>query len=144
MRNWRLTQLTEDKLRTYPGHGWWVDRRLVDYLDEAAAASPDKPAIVDRAGPMTYAELRAAADNVAAGLAALGVEPGDVVACQLPNWREVLVLACACGRMGAVYNGIAPIFRERDMAAMVRIGQPKVLVVPDTFRGFSHAAMART
>lgn len=144
MREWRhlLTQFSEERAATYRAEGWWVNRRLVDYLDDVIATGPDRVAIVDRDGPMSYGELARSADNVAAGLAAHGVEPGEVVTCQLPNWREVLVVALACGRLGAVYNGVAPIFRERDLAAMVRIARPRVLVVPDTFHGFSHAAMA--
>jgi cyclohexanecarboxylate-CoA ligase len=81
--------------------------------------------------------------RAAAGLRQRGVGPGDVVAIQLPNWWEFAVVALAANRIGAVVNPLMPIFREREMAYMLDFAQAKVLVVPQVFRGFDHAAMAR-
>jgi non-ribosomal peptide synthetase component E (peptide arylation enzyme) len=144
MRDWssHLTQFDEQRARIYKKNGWWPDRTLASYLDQAAAADPAKTAVVDRSGRISYGDLRDTVTRLGAALVRAGVEPGDVVTCQLPNWREVLVVAAACSRIGAVYNGIAPIFRERDMAVMLRLARPKVLVEPAAFHGFDHAAMA--
>lgn len=144
MKDWssHLTQFDEERARTYKENGWWPDRTLAGYLEDAAAADPGKAAIVDRSGRIGYGDLQALVLQVARALVRAGVEPGDVVTCQLPNWREVQVIATACSRIGAVYNGIAPIFRERDMRVMLRLARPKVLVEPAVFRGFDHAGMA--
>ncbi|MGH3445967.1 MAG: AMP-binding protein, partial [Nocardioidaceae bacterium] len=144
MKDWtsHLTQFDQDKAATYKRHAWWPDRTLASYLDEAFAQRPEGNAVVDRLGTMSYADLYDDTQRAARSLLGLGVEPGDVVTCQLPNWREVLVIALACSRIGAVYNGIAPIFRERDMAVMLRIAESKVLVEPAQFRSFDQAGMA--
>ncbi|HVR51340.1 MAG TPA: cyclohexanecarboxylate-CoA ligase, partial [Pseudorhodoferax sp.] len=86
----------------------------------------------------------AMADRIAVGLARLGVGRNDVVAMQLPNWWQFTLLTLACARLGAVINPLMPIFRERELSFMLRHGEAKVFVVPAQFRGFDHAAMART
>jgi cyclohexanecarboxylate-CoA ligase len=62
---------------------------------------------------------------------------------QLPNWWQFTVLYLACSRVGAVLNPLMPIFRERELSFMLKHGEAKVLVVPKSFRGFDHEAMAR-
>ena len=58
---------------------------LADLVREAASRTPDKPALLYRDSSMTWAELEGHVAATAAGLAALGLEPGDRVAIQLGN-----------------------------------------------------------
>ena len=44
---------------------------------------------------LTWQELDRQADEAASLLLELGVQPGDVVAWQLPNWHEFVVLTLA-------------------------------------------------
>ncbi len=128
--------------------GLWPGRLVVDYLDDAAAQVPDRIAVVDHnsvTGASTrldYRELSARSVRIAAGLAALGVERGDVVAVQLPNWWHYAAVYAACVRIGAVINPLMPIFRERELAFMLGLAEARVLIVPQTFRGFDYPAMA--
>lgn len=131
--------------------GYWIDRSVDSLLVEAVAHCPDKQAIVayrdDRPRDeapvrISFAELSARVARVAGSLRALGVGHADVVAVQLPNWWEFVVVALACGRIGAVVNPLMPIFRERELGFMLVFCEAKVLVVPKVFRGFDHAAMA--
>lgn len=146
MKNWRsyLTQLTDEKIKEYTEKGYWPNKRLCEYLDDAAALFPDKIAIVDRFGRYTYKQFKDWVDNTALGLLHLGIEKGDVISFQLPNWKEVLILTYACTRIGAVFNAIAPIFRERDMGVMLKLAKPRIMVVPDVFRDFNHAEMIKS
>ena len=136
---------------TMRARGFWLDRTVDSLLVEAIARFPDKPAVVayrdDRAeneGPsrISFAELGARVARVAGSLRALGIGHGDIVAVQLPNWWEFVVVALAAGRFGAVVNPLMPIFRERELGFMLAFCEPKLLVVPRVFRGFDHAAMA--
>ena len=130
--------------------GFWLDRTVDEYLIEAIARTPDKPALVayrsDRDNParFTYRELGDLVSRAAGAMRALGVGAGDVVAVQLPNWWEFAVTALACGRIGAVVNPLMPIFRERELSFMLGFAEAKVLVVPKLFRGFDHASMAHS
>ena len=129
--------------------GLWQDKTIDEFLAAAIAATPDKPALVayraDRAAPQrfSYRDLGDLTARAAAALRALGVGPGDVVAVQVPNWWEFVVVSLAANRIGAVVNPLMPIFREREMGFMLGFARAKVLVVPKLFRGFDHAAMAK-
>lgn len=128
--------------------GQWRDRTINDALDEAVAAHPDRTAVtsVRLDGPvtsLTYGELGAAADRVAAGLSALGVGSGDVVAAQLPNWWEFTVTYLACARIGAVMNPLMHIFRERELTFMLGHGEASIAIIPSVFRGHDFPAMYR-
>ena len=109
-----------------------------------AQTSPDALCAVDERGvSLTFAQLRARAERVAAALAERGVGPDVPVSWQLPTWIESLVLVAALARLGAVQNPLLPIYREREIGFIVREARPRWLVVPREFRGFDHAALAR-
>ncbi len=128
--------------------GLWLNRLFSDALDEVAARDPDAVAIVDHnsmtgvATRMTYGELQRVSVRLACALAAHGVERGDVVAVQLPNWWHYAALYIACVRIGAVINPLMPVFRERELEYMLGFAEAKVWVVPRAFRGFDYPAMA--
>ncbi len=129
--------------------GYWIDKTMDEFLVESMRQVPDKTAIVahrvDRSASrrFTYRELGGMVARCAGALREMGVVPGDVVSVQLPNWWEFVVTAFACGRIGAVVNPLMPIFRERELRYMLDFAQSKVLIVPQMYRGFDHAAMAR-
>jgi cyclohexanecarboxylate-CoA ligase len=135
------TILTPQRVDEHTRAGFWLDRTITDYLDEAVGRTPDKPAFVDARRQVTYAQLRAEVDRCALGLLELGVEPGDVVSFQLPNWIEWVVLHYAATRIGAVSNPLIPIYREREVGFMVGLARSKVLVVTREFRGFDYPSM---
>jgi cyclohexanecarboxylate-CoA ligase len=93
---------------------------------------------------VTFAECLAWSERVAAGLAALGVGAGTPFTWQLPTRIESVVLSLALSRLGAVQNPILPIYREREVGAVLRQTGARWLAVPGVFRGFDHAALAKT
>jgi cyclohexanecarboxylate-CoA ligase len=107
-----------------------------------AARRPDRTAVVDRNRRVTYAELDRVVDSAASALRARGVQAGEVVSSQLPNWLESLVLFYATNRIGAVHNPIGPILGAREVRFMLAQAQSTVFVVPRSFRGTDHAALA--
>ncbi|MBD0021383.1 AMP-binding protein [Gordonia pseudamarae] len=135
------TMLTPQLSAAYHDGGYWPDRVITDYLDDYARQTPDKTAFVDHRREITYAQLRDEVDRCALGLLELGVRPGDVVSFQIPNWIEWVVVHYAASRIGAVSNPLIPIYREREVAFMIRLAESKVLIIPETFRGFDYRAM---
>ncbi|HEX6024035.1 MAG TPA: AMP-binding protein, partial [Solirubrobacter sp.] len=85
-------------------------------LDELARARPDADAVVSRDRRLTYAELRARADELARALLAVGVRKGDRVAVLLPNRPEWLVAAFAIGKVGAVTVGVSTFSAPPELA----------------------------
>ena len=91
---------------------------------------------------LTWSELNAESARVACALVALGVQPGENVAFQLPNRLEFVTIALGTLRAGAVCEPLMPIFRERELTFMLGESRARVLFVPDRFRGRDHGAMA--
>ena len=135
------TTLTPAQVEKFTGAGYWRDRTITDFLDEVAAATPDKPAFIDSRTQVTYGELVQQVDRCALGLLELGIGPGDVISFQLPNWVEWVVLHYAATRIGAISNPLIPIYREREVGFMVGLAKSRLIVVPQEFRGFDYPAM---
>lgn len=139
--------IPEKRLRAMEAAGLWGSRLIIDGLDETAAARPDDVAAVchetstDQRHTLTFGEIKRLSDRVAAGLRRLGIGPGDVVAAQLPGWWHYFVLYPACARIGAAFNPLMPIFRQRELRFMLGFPRTKLLVVPSEFRGFDYPAM---
>src|SRR6202045_5336354 len=128
--------------------GYWLDKTVDQLLNEAIARTPDKIAIIaDRADReqalrLTYRELGNLVERAASSLNRLGVGPRDVVTVQLPNWWEFVVTALACSKIGAVFNPVMPILRERELLYVLNFCESKVFILPKVYRGFEYAAMA--
>lgn len=128
--------------------GLWQDKTLLDYFAQHVDARPEKEALYaprsDTGADVrfTYGELDQISDRVAIGLIRCGVESGDVVSFQLPNWWQFTVLHLACLKVGAVSNPLMVIFRERELKFMLGLAETKVFVVPKIFRGVDHRALA--
>ena len=116
---------------------------IVDWVGRWARERPGEDALVDvRASGTrvwTWEELDREADKAASLLLELGVEPGETVAYQLPNWGEFVILTLACMKVGAICCALMPIFREREIGFALRRSRARVLVVAEEFRGRRHA-----
>lgn len=137
------------RAETLRRNGEWRDVPMLRFFDDAVAAHPDRVAIHDfREGSaprsITYRELDDASRRIAGNLLRLGVQRGDVVSFQLPNWWEFVAIHLGCLRSGAVSNPMMPIFRERELSFMLAYAQSRVVIVPKLFRGFDHAALVRS
>ena len=137
------TNLTDDLIRRYTQAGWWRNRLIIDYSDEAAASHPEKIAIIDSRGFCSFGELHDLSIRCACGFLKLGLGAGDVVSLQLPNWREWTIVHLAATRIGAITNPLVPMFRERELVYMLGLAETRLLVIPQSFRGFDHLTLAR-
>ena len=135
------TRLTPELIERYSRSGHWGTESFYATLARRAATHPDRVAIVDAKGPVTYGELLARVDRVAAGLQALSVGPGDVVTIQMPNWAEFAYAFFACERVGAVANQVGPDYRSREVDYILRFSESRVFVCPASFKGFDYVAM---
>jgi non-ribosomal peptide synthetase-like protein len=76
---------------------------LADLLEATAARSPDQTALIFGARRLSYRELNAQADLVAARLIDAGVRPGQIVGLWLPRGIELLVLQAGIAKAGAAW-----------------------------------------
>lgn len=124
-------------------NGYWPNTTICSYLDAAITQTPDKIAIVDPFERLTYAELGQRVDRLALGLLDIGIDAGDVVSFQLPNWNAFIIVQYALSRIGAVANPLIPIYRHRALRFMMQLAASKVMIIPRRFRGFDYTVMMR-
>lgn len=140
--------LIEPRRAKMEAEGYWPGKTLLDYFEICLAEKPDAPALTSlivgtgARKDLTWRELDALAWRAAEGLRRLGLQKNDVLACQLPNSWEFIVLYIACRHLGVAFNPVMPIFRERELSFMLKHGEAKVFVVPKIFGKFDHEAMA--
>jgi acyl-CoA synthetase (AMP-forming)/AMP-acid ligase II len=110
-----------------------------------AAGSGERPALVD--GPsgltVTYAVLAARMEGVAAGLAARGFGPGDVLALWAPNLPQWAGVALGAMAAGGTVTGANPSYTERELAQQLDDSGASILVtVPPLLPAARSAAAA--
>jgi acyl-CoA synthetase (AMP-forming)/AMP-acid ligase II len=125
----------------YRAAGYWRDTTLVDVARGAAQSDPDRVLVTEEDLRLTRAEAWNAATRVAAFFRSRGLRPGDVVSFQLPNWIESVVIALAARMEGLVVNPIPPIYRESELAYILRDCDSKLIFTPHLFRRHDHRAM---
>ena len=137
------TLLDASRARDYVERGLWLGRTLIDIFDDHVANHPDKLACVSRSGRWTYREVADKVEVLAANFARLGIGHGDVISVQLPNWGEFLLIHLAATRIGAVTNGLLPIYRAKDISYILGLARSKVAIIPDTFRNYDYTGTYR-
>src|SRR3954465_8573937 len=87
----------------YLERGYWRDDdTLAHWLTRHAAGRPDAPAVAGAGTVITWRDLERRVLCVAQGLKDKGIGAGDVVAMQLPNTLEFLLVHLAVVCLGAV------------------------------------------
>ena len=90
--------------RRYHEAGVWRDDTLYTLLRDHALARPRAHALRDSRLRLTWSELAAWVDALAADLHQAGVKRGQRVSVWLPNRAEAVVVLLACSRNGYVCN----------------------------------------
>jgi acyl-CoA synthetase (AMP-forming)/AMP-acid ligase II len=133
----------EEQIDGFYAAGYWQPTSFNALLAEQAARRGDQTFVFDSTTSLTYAGFRDQVLRVAVGLKREGLRRGDRVAVQLPNWTDFPVVAAALSRIGAVLVPIMPIYREEEVAYMLRHSGAMAAVTCEEFRGFDHLTMFR-
>ena len=115
-----------------------MTRSLIEAFIEAAEANPVAPLTVasdTQPCSTTLGEIVSAGRRMGTRMAAMGINPGDVVGVMLPNWREWQVAAVAAAQAGAVLLPIVTIYRGSELGFILRQSRAKILFTPLIWRG---------
>jgi len=114
-----------------------------DVLDRITAERPAAEAMVEVATGRrwSYAELRAAVDEVASGLLAAGVQRGDRVGIWAPNLSEWTLVQFGTAKIGAILVNVNPAYRSHELAYVLRQAGVSLLVAAPSFKTTTYAAM---
>jgi acyl-CoA synthetase (AMP-forming)/AMP-acid ligase II len=110
---------------------------LADVLADGARDHADTPIIFHSnlyPGRLTLSEIHARAQTVAANLHRLGIEQGDAVAVQLPNWPQTAIAYYAIAALEAVLIPIVSIYGPTEVGFILRQSGARALMLPRRYR----------
>jgi acyl-CoA synthetase (AMP-forming)/AMP-acid ligase II len=115
---------------------------LPEFLLAIAADQAERPAVIDAASGrmLRYGELADALRRVAAGLAALGLRPGDVLAILAPNSPEWLIACFGAMAAGGVVTGINPLYTPGEIASQLADAGARFVLTEPAFLPAARAA----
>lgn len=105
------------------------------HLDALAASRPQATLLIDQDQRISATQLQAQSRALAAGLARMGVRPGDRVAVWLPNCAAWVQSFLACAHLGALVLAVNTRFRALEVADILGRGQADWLVFWPGFKG---------
>jgi acyl-CoA synthetase (AMP-forming)/AMP-acid ligase II len=143
-RSWTPRRILPELERKYVASGWWTDDTLGSTFVRTFAGHPAAQAFVwSRARPWrgSYADLDAEARRVVTLLQELGVRPGEVVAFQLPNWREALVSFAALSMGGYAVVPIVHIYGRKEVAFILEQSGAAAYVSPLAYGHVDYGAI---
>jgi acyl-CoA synthetase len=131
-----LRPVPDEQVGEYTALGFWDERSLGTVLATGLAAAPGNPMVFrskEHSWAGTFADVHAMARRAATGLAALGVNAGDVVVFQLPNWVEAAVTFYAAAMLGAVVAPVVHFYGPHELGHVLRETGARVLVTYESF-----------
>jgi amino acid adenylation domain-containing protein len=133
LRNYSLLEETEEGLATRAGAEVpLADRNLIAALRRQAEAHPHSLALVSDSDSLSWVELLAGAERVAAGLQAIGVGPGDTVGLATTIDTRLPGLMLGVLMNGAICSvGLAEPDQEGVLRALIT-DRPADKSIPDT------------
>lgn len=135
------TRLDEAMIERYTKSGHWTGVTLKHLALERARSVHDRVAVVDGEVALSFGQLFERGVRLALALRRRGLQPGEVISFQLPNWHETLVINLAAAIGGFVCNPIVPIYRDAEVGFILKNSQTRVLFIPETFRSINYVEM---
>ena len=133
---WPQREVPAELRERYLAEGWWTDDTLGALVDRSLRAAPAATINVwseSRPWHGTYAEIHAQARRLVTALAQAGLEPGDVVAFQLPNWREAVVAFYGLAMGGYVLVPIVHIYGPKEVRFILGESRARAYISADAY-----------
>src|SRR2546429_4699131 len=99
---------------------------------QAAQGHPDREFLVFGSRRMTYAQVEREATAFGEALAGLGVQPGDRLAVDLPNWPEWVVTLLAAVYRSVVLVPLDPSLTAHELKYQLRHAEVRAAVLAET------------
>lgn len=109
--------------------GIYPDRAVFRLFAEQARRQPDAPAVLMPGCTVSYAQLDQAARRLAGSFRRMGIVPGDVIACQLPNGWKGCAVDLAAAALGAVVAPFPPGRGRLDLASLLQRCAARAFIV---------------
>lgn len=137
-------RMTKALIKRFEAGGFWEkERAFPDNLDRNLERFPQKEAIVDPRGRITFSDLDRIVNNLASNLLEMGFGKNDVVGAQVSNWAEYFQIRYALAKIGAVIINIGIGLRKSELQHILGATGAKGIIAPAFFHGFDHAEMVK-
>ncbi|HEX9797849.1 MAG TPA: AMP-binding protein, partial [Anaerolineales bacterium] len=136
----RTPRHSESMIAAYVAQGYWGEQTILERFRQIVAQRPDKEALIEGAHRFTYRQLNDQVEQTRQGLAALGLQPGDLIAVQLPNWWEQIVASLAIIDLGAVLVPVSIRLRG-ELKYILEFTAARAIVLPEAYHGFDHVGL---
>jgi fatty-acyl-CoA synthase len=122
-----------------------ISNTIGQFFDFACEKWAARPALVVRHQDVrfTYGELREKVDQLAAGLLALGLEPGDRIGIWSPNNMEWVLTQFATAKIGLILVNINPAYRLSELEYVLNKVGCKALILAEQFKSSEYVGMLR-
>ncbi len=107
----------------------------------AGAIPPDRPALVHGTRIVSWGELDAVTDRIAAGLLARGLKPGDIAGQMLRNTPDYMLAYFGCVKAGVVPVNVNYHYKTRELADIFTRFGLKALFTESDFAEVAREAM---
>ncbi len=103
--------------------------------------NPERLIVVEGERRISRGELVDASLRLGGALLAEGLEPGDALAFQLPNWWEACVINLTAALFGFRIVPLLTIYREAELRTMLPACGVRAIFVPKSFKGFDYPSL---
>ena len=116
-----------------PQHIDYPEVPLFELLKESARKYPESACTIFKGATITYREMDALTDRLAAGLAGLGIKKGDRVGIFMPNTPQFVMAYFAILKIGGVVVAINPLYSEREIEHQVNDAGLEIMLLMSNF-----------
>lgn len=135
------TRLNDQIYERYTADGAWAGVVLSQVASRQALARPNHVAVIDDGRRLTFRDVWDRARGLATALARRGIQRGEVISFQLPNWHEAMIINLAASIGGFICNPIIPIYRDVEVSFILSDTSSRILFIPDHFRSMNYLEM---
>jgi fatty-acyl-CoA synthase len=116
-----------------------------EYFDNQVAQLGDADFIVfpDRDLRWSWKQFDERVDQMAKGLLATGLEPGDHLGIWARNVPDWLTMAFATAKIGVVLVTVNPVYKAHELAYVIKQSDMKALAIIDAFRDVDYVQIVR-
>jgi fatty-acyl-CoA synthase len=120
-----------------------IGETIGENFDRIVASYPDRDALIvpHQEVRWTYAEFAARVDQVARGLVAIGLKPGDRMGIWAPNCAEWLLVQYASAKAGVILVNVNPSYRTSELEYVVNQSGCRVLISARAFKSSDYRGM---
>jgi len=113
----------------------WPDASIFEGVANVAERDPTAPALQWQEETTTYGELVAESRRLAAGLAALGAEPGDTIGVWMRNRQAWIEAQLATSALGAALVAVNTRYRIHELEYLLADAGVSIFITETSFLG---------